>query len=115
MVERARAKDKCTGDSDSKPSVVSRDVLEDTAIGVGELDTEKRSVGLNKNTRRAVHHHKTRHKDTFVNGQIQLGNGTVTASPTAKAKVKGKGKGKRKHPGKGNHNQDQAGSPNEET
>ena len=40
MVERARANEKCTQDSDSNPSV-SSDVLEDTAIGVGELDTKK--------------------------------------------------------------------------
>ena len=81
-------------------SVVSRDVWEDTAIGVGS----------NKNTRRAIHD-KTRHKEIFVNGHIQLRKGKVTASP----KVRVKAKAKRKHLGKGNHNQDQAGSQDEET
>ena len=45
MVERAMAKENCTEDSDSNPSVVSRDVFEDTAIGVGELATRSRIVG----------------------------------------------------------------------
>ena len=35
-VEKARTKVRCTLDSDTDPSVVSRDVLEDTATGVGE-------------------------------------------------------------------------------
>ena len=47
---------RCTKDSDSNLRVLSRDVLEDTAIGVGDLATKKRSVGLNKSTQRAVHH-----------------------------------------------------------
>ena len=88
MVERARANDKCTEDSDSNPSA-SSDVLEDTAFSVGELDTKKRSVGLNKNTRRAIHH-KTRYKETFVNGRTQWRTGKVTASPKVKVKVKAK-------------------------
>ena len=67
MVAKARTKVKCTKDSDSNPSVVSRNVLEDTAIGVGELATKKRSVGFNRSTQRAIHH-KTRSKETFVNG-----------------------------------------------
>ena len=82
-----RAKEKCTRDSDSNPSVVSRDVLVDTAIGVGELDTKKRSVGLNKNTQRAIHL-KTLCKETFVNGQTRQSKGKVTASPRAKVKAK---------------------------
>ena len=45
------------------PSVVSRNFSEDTAIGVGELATRKRSVCWNKSTQRAIHH-KTRCKDT---------------------------------------------------
>ena len=45
-MERARAKENCTKDSDFNPSVVSRDVLGDTAFGVGELATRNRSVGL---------------------------------------------------------------------
>ena len=45
-----RAKEKCAKDSDSNPSVVSRDVVEDTVIGVGELATKKPSVVLNKST-----------------------------------------------------------------
>ena len=86
-----RAKEKCTRDLDSNPSVVSRDVLEDTAVGVGESDTKTGSVGLNQNTRRAIHH-KTRHKETFVNGQIQLRKVKVTASPKVRVKAKAKGK-----------------------
>ena len=68
--ETRRVKEKCAKRSDSNPSVVSRDVLEDTAIGVGELVTKNRSVGSNKNIQRAIHH-KTRHKETFANGQTQ--------------------------------------------
>ena len=45
MVEKLRTKVKCTKDSDSNQSVVSRDVLKDAAIGVGESATKKRSVG----------------------------------------------------------------------
>ena len=56
-----KSRDKGKMHSDSNPSVVSRDVLEDTAIGVGELATKKRSVGLIKSTQRAIHH-KTRCK-----------------------------------------------------
>ena len=41
---------KCTNDSDSQPSVVSRDVLEDTAIGAGESASRNHSVGSNKST-----------------------------------------------------------------
>ena len=89
MVEKTRAKVKCTKDSDSNPSVVSRDVLEDTAIGVGELATTKRSDGLNKSTQRAIHH-KTRCKETFVNGQPQQRKGKVTTSPKEKEKEKEK-------------------------
>ena len=44
-----RAKDKCTKDSDSNPSVVSRDVVENT--GAGESATRSRSVGLNEYTK----------------------------------------------------------------
>ena len=68
-------------------------------------------MGLNKITQRAIHH-KTRCKETFVNGQTQWRKGKVTASPREKERVKGKGK--RKDPGKGNRNQDQTGSPDEE-
>ena len=39
-VEKARTKVRCTNDSDTNPSVVSRDVLEDTVIDVGELATK---------------------------------------------------------------------------
>ena len=63
-MERARAKENCTKDSDSNPSVVSRDVLEDTAIGVGELATRNRSVGLNKSMQRTIQG-KTHCKETF--------------------------------------------------
>ena len=114
MVEKARAEVKCTKDSDSNPSVVSRDVLEDTAIGAGELATKKRSVGSNQSTQRAIHH-KTRCKETFVNGQTQRRKGKVTTSPKEREREKGKGKGKGKSLRKGNHNQDQIGSPDEET
>ena len=93
MVERARAKRKCTKDSDSCLVVVRRDDFEDTANGVGELATKKRSVGIKNSTQRAIHH-KTRCKETFVSGQTQRRKGKVTASP--KGKGKGKGKGKRK-------------------
>ena len=87
MLGRARTKERCTKDSDSNPSVVNRDVLEDTAIGAGELATKQRSVGLNKSTQRAVHH-KTHCKETYVNGQTQRRKGKVTTN----FKEKGKGK-----------------------
>ena len=45
-----RANEKCTKDSASNPNVVSRDVLEDTALGADESATRSRSVGLNKST-----------------------------------------------------------------
>ena len=105
-----RAKEKRTKDRNSNPSVVSRDVLEDTAIGAGESATRSRSVGVNKSTQRTIHR-RTRCKETFVNGRTQRRKRKVTTSP----KGKGKGKGKRKHPGKGSRNQDQAGSLDEET
>ena len=44
--------------------------LEDTAIGVGDSASKKRSVGLIKSTQRAIHH-KTRCKERFVNGRTQ--------------------------------------------
>ena len=74
--------------------------------GVGELATRKRSVGLNKSTQEAIHH-KTRCKETFVNGQnpAEKGQGSQPAQR--------KRKRRRKNPGKGNHNQDQAGPPDE--
>ena len=84
---------------------MSRNVLEDTEIGVGELATQKRSVGLNKSTQRVVHH-KTRCKETFVNRQTQRRQGKVTTSPKEKGKEKGEGQ----TPQTGNYNQDQAGS-----
>ena len=92
--------------------MVSRDVLEDTAIGAGESATRSRSVGINKSTQRPIHR-RTRCKETFVNGRTQQRKGKVTTCP--KVKVKAIVKGKRKHPGKGNRNQDEAGSPDEET
>ena len=106
-----RAKGKCTKDSDSNPSVVSRDVLEDSAIGAGESATRRRSVGLNKSTQGAIHC-RTRCKEIFVNGRTLRRKGKVTTSPKVKVKVKTKAKGKRKH-GKGNRNQ--AGSLVQET
>ena len=45
-----RAKEKCTKDSDFKPSVVGNENSVDTAIGVGRTATKKLSVGLNKST-----------------------------------------------------------------
>ena len=51
MVESVKAKGSCTMDSDSNPSVVSRDVEEDTATGVGEMVAKKRSVGSKKYTK----------------------------------------------------------------
>ena len=80
MMEKAGTKVRCTKDSDSNPSMVSRDVLEDTAIVAGELATRKRSVGSNKSTQRAIHH-KTLCTKTFVNGQTQRRKGKVTTSP----------------------------------
>ena len=87
MVERAKTKENCTKGSDSNPSVVSRNVLEETAIGVGELATRNRSVGFNKSTRRTIQG-KTHCKETFVNGRAHRRKGKVTASPKAKVKVK---------------------------
>ena len=86
MVERAKRKEKCTKDSDSTQSVVSRDVLEDAAFGVGEVATRKRSVGFNKSSQRAIPH-KTRCKETFGDGRTQRRKGKVTASPKVKVKV----------------------------
>ena len=77
--EARRVKEKCTKRSDSNPSVVSRDVLEDT----------ERSVGSNKNIQRAIHH-KTRHKEKFANGQTQRRKSKGTASPKVKVKAKAK-------------------------
>ena len=94
-VEKAWTKVRCTKDSDSNPSVVSGDVLQNTAIRVGEMATKKRSVGLNKSTQRAIPiHHKTRCKETFVNGQIQRRKGKVTTSPKEKEREKAKAKEK---------------------
>ena len=108
-LERARAKERSTKDSDSNPSVVNRDVLEDTAIVVGELATKKRSVGLNKSTRRAIHH-----KDPLQRDIRELTNPAEKGQGHNQSKGKGKGKGKKKLLGKGNHNLDQAGSLDEE-
>ena len=80
------AEEKCTKDSDSNPSVVNIDVLEDTAIGAGESATRSRSVGLNKSTRRAIHL-RTRCKETFANGQTRQRKDKVTASPRAKVQA----------------------------
>ena len=93
-VGKSKGKGKTHKDSDSNPSVVSRDVLEHTVIGVvgvGELATKKRNVGLKKNTQRAIHH-KTHYKETFVKGRTQRRKGKVTASPKEKVKVKVKAK-----------------------
>ena len=89
---------KCTKDSGSNPSVVSRDVVEDTAVGVSELATKKRSVGLNRSIKRAIHH-KTRCKETFREWTNSADKGPGHSQPK----------------GKGNHNQNQTGSPDEET
>ena len=89
MLERARAKENCTKDSDFNPTVVSRDVLEDTAIAFGELATRNRSVGLNKSMQRTIQG-KTHCKETFVNGRAHLRKAKVTTSPKAKVMVKGK-------------------------
>ena len=86
-MERARAKENRTKGSDSNRSVVSRDVLEDTAFGVGELATRNRSVGVNLSMQRTIPG-KTHCKETFVNGRDHRRKGKVTTSP--KAKVKGK-------------------------
>ena len=45
-----RAKEKCTKDSDFKPSVVNSESFVDAVIGVGEPGTKKPSVGLKKST-----------------------------------------------------------------
>ena len=112
MVEKkTRAKVKCKKDSDSNPRVVNRDVLVDTATGVGELATKKHSVGK-INVYEEIFH-KTRCKETFVNGQAQQRKGKVTTNPRKKGKRKRERKGQT--PQKGNHNQNQTGSPDEET
>ena len=82
-----KVKEQCTEDSDSSPGVVSRDVSEDTAMGVAESATRSRNIGLIKSTQRTIHR-KTRCKETFVNGRTEQRKGKVTASP--KVKVKGK-------------------------
>ena len=105
-----RAKEKCTKDSDSNPSGVSRDVLDDTAIGVGESATRSRSVGLNWSTQRTIHR-RNRCKETFANGQTRQRKGKVTASPKAKVKARARENIQEKE----NHNQDVAGSLSEET
>ena len=70
MVEIARAKENAQRTRIPTRAWCAETFLEDTAIGVGDLATKKRSVGLNKSTQRAIHY-KTCCKDTFVNGQTQ--------------------------------------------
>ena len=84
--------------------MVSRDVLEDTAIVVGELATKKRSVGSNKSTQRTTHQKTDPRRDI-----------REWTSPVEKRQGHNqpKGKGKGKGAGKGNQNQDQAGHPDE--
>ena len=48
MVKSMKTEGSCAQHSDSNPSVVSTDVVEDTAIGVGEMGTKKRIVGSHK-------------------------------------------------------------------
>ena len=84
---KSKGKGKLHKDSDSNPSVVSRDVLEDTAIGAGELATKSRSVGLSKSMQRTIQG-KTHCKETFVNGRAHLRKGKVTTNPKVKVKVK---------------------------
>ena len=86
-MKRAVEKDKCTKDSDSNTSVVNRDALEDTAIGVGERATRSRSIGLTNSTQRTIHR-KTRCKQTSSNGQTQRRKGKVTTSANLKVQVK---------------------------
>ena len=111
-MERAKAKENCTRGSDFNLSVVSRDVLEDTAFGVGELATRSRSVGLNKNMHITIQG-KTHCKEIFVNGRAHRRKDKITACP--KEKDREKEIGKRNNPGEGNRSQDQIGSPDEET
>ena len=85
-------------DSYFNPSVVSTDVLLDTAIGAGESATRSRSVGFNKRTQRAIHR-RTRCKETFVNGRTQRRKGKVTTSPKVEVNER---KCKRKQSGKEN-------------
>ena len=93
LERRARkAKEKCTRDSDSNPGAASRDVLGDTAIGVGELDTKKRSVGSNKNTRRAL----ISPQDTSQGDIREWTHSAEKGQGHSQPKGKGKGKGKEK-------------------
>ena len=107
-----RAKDKFIKDSDFNPSVVNRENLVHTVIGVGESATKMLSVGSNKSFNEEQSNLRTRCKSDIREWSNTSEKGQGHSQP--KGKGKGKGKGKRKHPGKGNHNQDQAGSPNED-
>ena len=110
-MERAKAKENCTKDSDFNPSVVSREVLEHTAIGVGELAGHKESQCWIKQEYAKNHPGQ----DPLQRDIREWSSSSEKGQGNNQSKGKGKGIGKRKHPGTGNQNQDKAGSPDEET
>ena len=91
---------------------MSRDVLEDTAIGAGESATRSRSVGFQQEyTNNSLLQDPLQRDIREWSNSAEKGQG----HSQPKGKGRGRSKGKRKHLEKENRNQDQAGSPNEET
>ena len=86
MVERARANEKCTQDSDSNPSV-SSDVLEDTAIGVGELDTKKAQCWFKQEYSKSNPPHDTLQRD-ICEWTNPVENGQGHSQPKGKGKAR---------------------------
>ena len=107
-VEKAGSGVRCTKDSDSNPSVVSRDVLEDTAIGVGEFGHKEAQCWFKQEYTRS-----SPQQDPLQRDIREWTNPSEKGQGHNQPKGKGKGKGKGKIPRTRNHNQ--AGSPDEET
>ena len=83
-----KGKGKCTKDSDFSPSVLSRDVLGDTAIRAGDSATRSRSVGLNEYTK------NNPLQDPLQRGIREWSNSAEMGQGHNQPKGKGKGKGK---------------------
>ena len=96
-------------DSGSNPSVVSRDVLEDTAIGAGGSGTKKPSWFKQE------YMDNNPPQDPLQRDIREWSNSAENGQGHNQPKGKGKDKGKRKRSGTGSRNQDQTGSRDEET
>ena len=101
-----RAKEKCTKDSDFKPSVVNSEGLVDSVIGVGESGFWQAQCWFCPEYMKS-----DPSQDPLQRDIREWSNTSEKGQGHSQPTGKGKGKGMRKHPGKGNHNQDQAGSP----